>query len=107
MLPVLVLLLLVVVQVGLVARDHVAVEHAAQAAARAAAITPADQVAADAAAQATTLRPDRLDVRLVGGRTTGEVLVVEVDYRSPTEVPVVGRFIADIGLAARAAALVE
>ncbi|MEM7274516.1 MAG: TadE/TadG family type IV pilus assembly protein [Actinomycetota bacterium] len=108
LLPVLVLLLLAVVQVGLVARDHVAVEGAARAAARAAALEPTVAVASAAASEAAPdLQPDRLALRLSGGRRSGDVLTVRVDYRSETDVPVVGRFIGEVVVGAEAAVRVE
>jgi Flp pilus assembly protein TadG len=98
-LPILALLLLALVQVAVVVRDQVAVVHAAREGARAAAVTgagPADGVAA--AREAVRLDPGRLDV----DAARGEVVRVVVSYRSPTDVPLVGRLVGDVTLRATA-----
>lgn len=67
-LPVLLILVFTVAQVGIVTRDHLSVQHAARAAARSAAVSP-DQASARAGAldAGTGLKPDRLQVELTGG----------------------------------------
>ena len=98
-LPILALLLLALVQVAVVVRDQVAVVHAAREGARAAAVTgagPGDAVAA--ARDAARLDPGRLTV----DASRGEVVRVTVHYRSPTDVPLVGRLIGDVTLRATA-----
>ncbi|MGB5756515.1 MAG: TadE/TadG family type IV pilus assembly protein [Acidimicrobiales bacterium] len=108
LLPVLMILTLTVVQVGLVARDVVVVHHAAREAARAVAIEPVvEEAVAGAERASSALDPDRLAVGLRGGRSTGDLLTVEVDYRAPTDVPVVGSLIGDIGVSAKAVVRVE
>ncbi len=108
LLPALMILILTVVQVGLVARDVVVVHHVAGEAARAVAVDPAHEEAVAAAKRASpALDPDRLRVGLRGRRAAGELVTVDVDYRSPTDVPVVGSFIGDIGLSAEAVVRVE
>ena len=108
LLPALLILLLLVVQVGVVARDYVAIHHVAREAARQAAVEPDRRaVAARAEAVSVAIDPDRLRVGLIGGRSRGDLLAVEVDYRSPTVVPVVGALIGDIELSARAVVAVE
>ncbi len=108
LLPVLTLLTLVVVQIGLVARDFVLINHAVREAARHAAVDPDDGAALDAASAAVPgLDSARLDVALGGGRTTGEVLTVELRYESRTAVPVVGAFLRDISLHTSASVRVE
>lgn len=107
-LPVLLILIFTVAQVGLVARDQLSVQHAARAAARRAAITPDESTARRVALDAGDgLRADRLQVALAGERTSGEILTVVVDYSSPTDVPFVGRLIDDIDLSASASVRVE
>lgn len=108
LLPVLLILIFTVVQVGVVVRDHASVHHAARAAARRAAVTP-DEASARAGAvdAAGGLRADRLQVELDGGRQSGDVLTVSVSYPSPTEVPLVGRFVGDVELSATASVRVE
>jgi Flp pilus assembly protein TadG len=97
--PALVVMLLAIVQVTLVVRDQVAVIHAAREGARAAAVTGAgvpDGVTA--ARAATALESARLTVQVVKGtqvRATAR-------YRSPTQVPIVGRFLGDVTVQATA-----
>lgn len=97
--PLIVVMLLALVQVALVVRDQVAVIHAAREGARAAAVNgagPDDGVAA--ARAATGLDPGRLAVQV------GKAAVVRATavYRSPTDVPIVGRFIGDVTVKASA-----
>ena len=106
-LPLVAALLLLVLQVGLVARDQVLVVHAAREAARVAAVD-ADPAAAAGAARATTpLDGSRLQVTVGPRGEPGSIVRVEVSYRSPTDVPLVGRFAGDVGLHATAAMRVE
>lgn len=107
-LPVLVLLTLVVVQVGLVARDHVTLHNAVRQAARRAAVDPSPEPVADAATgSSTALERNRMTVELRGGREPGDRLTVLVRYRSATDVPLVGALIADVPLQADAVVRVE
>jgi Flp pilus assembly protein TadG len=97
--PVVALMLLALVQVALVVRDQVAVVHAAREAARAAAVSggrPADGISA--ARAATALDQGRLSVDVAAGP---EVRAT-VRYRSPTDVPLVGRLLGDITVQATA-----
>jgi Flp pilus assembly protein TadG len=102
-LPVLFTVALGLVQVALVARDAVAVQHAAREAARAAAVDPSPR-AAQAAAE-----------RVLPGATAtvsqrgavGEPVRVRVDYRSPTDVPLLGPLLPDADLHAEAVMRVE
>ena len=106
-LPVIAVLLLAVVQVGLVVRDQVLVTHAAREAARAAAVEPDPAAARQAAAAAASLDPGRLDV-VVGERGgPGSRVRVEVTYRSPTQLPLVGPMVPDVRLTAAATIRVE
>ena len=97
--PIVVVMLLAIVQVTLVVRDQVAVIHAAREGARAAAVTGAGAPDGVAAARAAVgLEPGRLAVQVVKGtevRATAR-------YRSPTDVPIVGRFIGDVTVQASA-----
>ena len=98
-LPILALLLLALVQVAVVVRDQVAVVHAAREGARAAAVTGAGPAGGVAAARgAARLDPGRLDV----DASKGDSVRVSVRYRSPTDVPLVGRLIGDVTLRATA-----
>lgn len=103
-LPVLVLLLLVAVQTVLVGRDQIAVVHAAREAARRASVDP-DAAAAQAAAEAVV--PGAV-ARLPRSRpAVGEMIAVEVTYRSPTDVPGVGPLLPTVPMSARAVMRVE
>jgi len=107
-LPVLAIGLLAVIQVARVAGDQVASHHAVREAARAAALDP-DPVALTARAieAAPQLEPDRLQVELGPERARGQLVEVVVRYRSPTEVPIVGRFVDDVDIRASAVVRLE
>jgi hypothetical protein len=107
LLPVVMILVLLVLQVALVARDAVLVSHAAREAARVTAVD-ADPAAARAAATGTTgLAPERLHVQVSGRGGPGTRARVELRYRAPTEVPLVGRLLPDPVLAAAVTVRVE
>ena len=106
-LPLVVLLLLAVVQVGLLVRAEVLVTHAAREAARSAAVDSDPQAAARAAAVATTLDPHRMTVRVEGRNGPGSRVRVEITYDAPTDVPLVGGLIGDVTLHASATMRVE
>ena len=94
-LPVVVLALLLVVQVGLVARAQVLVVDAAREGARAAAVDGPD-AASGAASTTPGLTGDRLAVSTerVPGRS-GDLVRVVVRYRAPTDVPLVGALLGE------------
>jgi len=102
-LPLFVLGLMAILQVGLVVRDHVAIVHAAREAARAAAVEP-DPGKATAAAR-RVLR--HADVTVGARPRVGEPISVEVRYRSRTDLPLVGALFPDPTLHARAVMRVE
>ena len=106
-LPLVLLLLLAVVQVALVARDAVLVVHAAREGAREAAVNRSDEAARTAAAEGSGLGGPRLDVRVHRHKTPGGQVQVRVNYRAPTDVPLIGRVVPDVGLSSRAAMRVE
>jgi hypothetical protein len=92
-------LLLALVQVTLVVRDQVAVIHAAREGVRAAAATGATAGdGAAAARQATALESGRLSVQVAIGTEVRST----VRYRSPTDVPLVGRLLGDVAVQATA-----
>lgn len=97
LLPVVLLLLMAVLQVGLLARDVVLVTHAAREAARAAATDPRPSVARQAALASSGLDPSRLAVttRVRDQGPSSRRVQVEVAYRAPTAVPLVGAIVAD------------
>jgi hypothetical protein len=90
---------LAVAQVAVVGYRQVLVVHAAREGARTAAVTEDDRQAAArwGAEQAGGLPPDRLrvDARVVADRVE-----VEVRFREPTDVPLVGRLLPDVPLQA-------
>jgi Flp pilus assembly protein TadG len=102
-LPVVLLLGLVLVQATLVLRDQLVVVHAAREAARATSLDP-DPARPQAAAEAVLP-----GARVRSGRRppAGELVAVEVHYRSVTAVPVVGPMLGDVALQARAVMRVE
>jgi Flp pilus assembly protein TadG len=102
-LPLVVLILLVVVQVGLVVRDQVLVVHAAREAARAASVGGTDDQVRRAAIGAGPLSAGRLSVTIdrADGPTGGTVRV-SVHYRSQTDLPLVGALVPDLDLTADA-----
>jgi len=95
-LPLVLVVILGLVQVGVFARDRVLIEAAARAAARAAALAddPAGAAAA-AAAAAPGLDPAALTVvtERTGGR--GDPVTVHVTYADPVRVPLVGWLLGD------------
>lgn len=99
-LPVVVLALLLVIQVGLIARAQVLVVHAAREGARAAAVDGPD--AARAAVEASPgLADGRIEVASATETSRSVDLVrVEVRYRVPTDVPLVGPLVGDPTLTA-------
>lgn len=106
-LPVVVLLLLVVLQVGLVARDVVLVTHASREAARAAAVDGTPGAALHAAVASSGLRTDRLGVRVTGRAGPGSRVRVEITYRAPTDVPIIGALLGDRAIRSAATMRVE
>lgn len=106
-LPVVVLALLLVIQVGLIARAQVLVVHAAREGARAAAIDGPD-AAHQVVVASPGLRAGRVDVH-AATETGGPVdlVRVEVRYRVPTDVPLVGPLVGDPTLTATVAMRAE
>jgi len=105
-LPLVLLLLLLVVQVALVARDQVLVVHAAREGARAAAVDPRPGVARQAIVGGTALKPAHLSVE-TSYREGSVTVMVDVRYRSVTDLPLVGRLVPDPIVGAKATMRVE
>lgn len=103
-LPVVVLTLLLIVQVAVVARAQVLVVNASREGARAAAVG-IDPVAA--ARSTPGLDPSRMSVRISGGGVSGAPVTVEVSYRAPTDMAVVGPLLGEPTLSARVTMRVE
>lgn len=106
-LPVVVLLALMILQAGLVAKDFLLVQHAAREAARAAAVEPSAPTARSAAVDAGGLSGHRLTVVWSGGSDPGDRGTASITYRSPTQVPLVGRLIGDVTLSGEVTVRIE
>lgn len=92
-LPVVFIAALLVLQMALVGRDRVMVSHASREAARAAATDPAAGAALEGAlAAGGGLDPARIRV---DADRRDERIVVTVEYRSPTDVPLIGAILPD------------
>lgn len=106
-LPLVFLLLLGMVQLGLLVRDQILVVHAAREAAREAAVDPAPDAPRRAAAASSTLDGARLRVTSSGRGGPGSRVRVEVAYRPPAAVPLIGAALGDLTLRATATMRVE
>lgn len=107
-LPVLVMALLAVVQVGVVIRDSLAVQNLAREAARAAAVEPTLLTAQTAVRESSgRLDSRRVKVELDGGSDPGELVTATVHYDAPTSVPIVGLMVGDAALSASVTMRVE
>ena len=106
-LPLVSVLLLLLVQVALLARDQVLVVHAAREGAREAAVDPAPDAARSAAVASSTLDGGRLEVAVTGRGGPGSRVTVTARYRVATDVPIVGAFVGDLRLEASATMRVE
>ena len=108
--PLVVLLLLAAVQVTLVARDQILVVHAARVAAREAALV--DDNNNDeanvrfAASRAGGLKPTRVRTE-TSYQGWADMVTVELKYRSPTDVPLVGPLFPDVEVRAKATMRLE
>jgi len=106
-LPLVLLAVLLVVQVGLVVRDQLRVVHAAREAARQAAVDPSVDGARAAAIAGARLDAGRTTVQLSGGGGPGSRITAVVAYRAPTDVPLVGSLVPDPTLKAEVTMRVE
>ena len=106
-LPLVVLLLLAVVQLGLLVRDQILVVHAAREAAREAAVDPAADAPRKAALASSTLADDRLTVTATGRGAPGSRVKVEVAYKPAATLPLIGGAVSDLTLRATATMRVE
>jgi len=97
LLPLLLFAVLAVLQVALVARDQIALSHAAREAARTASVDP-DRAHATRAARTILAGAD---VSVSGGAGVGAHLTIEVRYREQTDLPLVGALFPDPELHAR------
>ncbi len=106
-LPLVMILLLAVAQLGLLVRDQILVVHAAREAAREAAVDPAADAPRRAALGSSTLAGDRLTVTSTGRGAPGSRVRVEVAYQASTAVPLVGAAMRGLTLRASATMRVE
>ena len=102
-LPVILAVLLGLVQAGVVVRDQVLLTHAAREAAREAAVQDGGDAPRQAAVARSGLDPRRLRVEVTGRRKGSGRVAVDLRYRVPTEVPLVGLMVPDVTLRATAA----
>lgn len=92
LLPVAVIALLLIAQIGLVVRSRVMVTHAAREGARVAAVGGSDAEVNAAVSGSGSLNPARLRVRV---SRDASVVTVLVDYEMPTDVSIVGALLKD------------
>jgi len=107
LLPVILLLVLLVLQIGLVGRDVVRVAHASREAVRAAATDDDPGAARQAAIESSGLDPDRLRVTVRGRGAPGSRVTVTIVYTTLTAVPLVGVLAGDRSLRSTATMRVE
>jgi Flp pilus assembly protein TadG len=100
-LPLIVVVVLAIAQVGVSIRNEIAVEAAAREGARAAAVS-ADQGAARAAARRAVALPMDIDVR-----SDGRVVSVTVTYIDPTDIAIIGALLGSVTHTATATMAVE
>ncbi len=91
-LPVLAVFLLMGAQLTVIARDQLAVVHAAREAARAAAVSSAAGADGDAAGRSAI----ELDAVTVAVTSSGDTVRAIVTRRVPTDVPLIGRLLPDV-----------
>lgn len=106
-LPLVVLLLLILVQVTLVARDQLLVVAAAREGAREAAVNSRPSATRAAILRIGGLKPRRVTTETSHQGGSPGMVRVSVEYRSPTDVPLVGPLFPDVVLRAKAAMRVE
>lgn len=106
-LPLVMIILLAVVQLGLLVRDQILVVHAAREAVREAAVDPAADAPRRAAVASSTLAEGRLTVTTTGRGAVGSRVRVDVAYRAATGVPLLGAAVGDLTLRASATMRVE
>lgn len=106
LMPLLMLIVLVLAQLALVARDQIMVTHSAREAARAVAVGNDVTVARSAALAASRLDPQRLRVR-VEERSGTRNVAVRLDYRSAVRLVPLGLLLDDLALSGEAVMRVE
>lgn len=104
-LPVIFILLLTVVQAGMLVTDNMSVVNATRVAARAAAVRP-DEAHVRRSLAKHGIRAEAGSIHLSGDLSPGGIATVETN-RSPTVLPVLGRFLGGITLRGRLTFRVE
>ena len=106
-LPLVMILLLTVAQLGLLVRDQILVVHAAREAAREAAVEPSADAPRKAAVASSSLDGSRLTVTTNGRGAPGSRVRVDVVYRTSSPLPLVGAAVGNLTLRASATMRVE
>lgn len=106
-LPVVLVTILLVLQVGLVVRDGILVVHAAREAARVAAVDADPDAPRRAVLESGSLDARRVSVQRGPRLAPGSIVRVTVEYRTPSVVPLVGALVDGLELKASAAMRVE
>lgn len=96
--PVVVVFMLLILQVGLVVREQIALIHACGAAARAASISDSPSAAASSVFSASSFG-DRAGIAVT---TKNGLVTVDVVFNHPTDLAIVGLFLPDLTLRASA-----
>lgn len=102
-LPLIFLLLMALLQVAVIAREHIQLTHAAREAAREAAVSDNRSNPRRAAVARSQLDPNHLKVEVTGQRQGSRRVRAKLTYEVPTKVPVVGILVPDVTLEAEAA----
>ncbi len=106
-LPLVMILLLAVAQLGLLVRDQILIVHAAREGARQAAVDPSADAPRKAAVASSSLNDSRLTVTTTGRGGPGSRVRVEVAYRTSSVMPLVGAAVGHLTLRASATMRVE
>jgi Flp pilus assembly protein TadG len=89
-LPLILVMILVVVEVGLLVKDQILLEESARAGAREAAVTTDDQQVSQAVFDAAvSLDQTRIDVTVAREDGVGSPVTVTVTYQAPVDIPLV------------------
>jgi hypothetical protein len=102
-LPLVLLLLIGLVQVGLVAREQILVTHAAREAVRQMAVDDWEGASVQQVAQRSGLDPKRLQIHIHRAGKSSDKVMAQLSYRSPVRVVLVGRLVGEITLSSQAA----
>lgn len=98
MLPIVLMLMLWMAQLGLLFAQKITLVHVGRETARAVALYNSAEVARQAATSSSSLAQDRLRVEVTGDTSPGAVFAVKVIYLAATDVPLVGHLLGDITL---------